>query len=101
MSEGQKIQFLGAKSDLNYRLGDLEAAQSEATQALQLAETLGFNLEIVPFRERLEDISTLITSTEMMFMEPSHEEVCVNSLSSSSPVPLNRNSSCSSECEME
>ena len=100
MSEGQKIQFLGAKSDLNYRLGDLEAAQSEATQALQLAETLGFNLEIVPFRERLEDISKLITSTEMMFMEPSHEEVCVNSLSSSS-VPFNRNSSCSSGCEME
>lgn len=99
MSEAQKIQFLGAKSDLNYRLGDLEAAQSEASQALSLAETLGFNLEIIPIREKLEDISKLITSTEMLSLEPSHG-LCVNSLSSSS-VPSDRNSPCSSGCEME
>ncbi|XP_022796103.1 uncharacterized protein LOC111334580 [Stylophora pistillata] len=99
MSEGQKIQFLGAKSDLNYRLGDLDAAQSEASQALSLAETLGFNLEIIPIRERLEDISKLITSTEMMSLEPSYEG-CVNSLSSST-VPSERNSPSSSGCEME
>ena len=99
MSEAQKIQFLGAKADLNYRLGDLEAAQSEASQALSLAETLGFNLEIIPIREKLEDISKLITSTEMLSLEPSHK-VCVNSLSSSS-VPSERNSPCSSGCEME
>ena len=94
MSEGQKIQFL-----VNYRLGDLEAAQSEASQGLSLAETLGFNLEIIPIREKLEDISKLKTSKEMLTLEPSHE-VCVNSLSSS-PMPSERNTPCSSGCEME
>ncbi|XP_068691940.1 uncharacterized protein [Montipora foliosa] len=100
MSEGQKIQFLGAKSDLNYRLGEFKAAQSEASQALSLAETLGFNLEIIPIQEKIEDISKLITSTEMMSLEPSLEGGCVNSLSSST-VPSERSSSCSSGCEME
>ena len=83
MSERLKIQFLRAKSDLNYRLGEFKAAQSEASQALSLAETLGFNSEIIPIRERLEDISKLITSTEMMSLEPSLEGESVNSLSSS------------------
>ena len=83
MSERLKIQFLRAKSDLNYRLGEFKTAQSEASQALSLAETLGFNLEIIPIRERLEDISKLITSTEMMSFEPSLEGGSVNSLSSS------------------
>ena len=83
MSERLKIQFLRAKSDLNYRLGEFKAAQSEASQALSLAETLGFKSEIIPIRERLEDISKLITSTEMMSLEPSLEGESVNSLSSS------------------
>ena len=83
MSEGLKIQFLRAKSDLNYRLGEFKAAQSEASQALSLAETLGFKSEIIPIRERLEDISKLITSTEMMSLEPSLDGESVNSLSSS------------------
>ena len=83
MSERLKIQFLRAKSDLNYRLGEFKTAQSEASQALSLAETLGFNLEIIPIRERLEDISKLISSTEMMSFEPSLEGGSVNSLSSS------------------
>ena len=100
MSEGQKIQFLGAKSDLSYRLGEFKTAQSEASQALSLAETLGFNLKIIPIREKLEDISKLITSTEMMSLEPSLEGGSVNSLSSST-VPSERNFSCSSGCEME
>ena len=100
MSEGLKIQFLRAKSDLNYRLGEFKTAQSEASQALSLAETLGFNSEIIPIQERLEDISKLITFTEMMSLEPSLEEGSVNSLSSST-VPSERNFSCSSGCEME
>ena len=100
MSEGLKIQFLRAKSDLNYRLGEFKTAQSEASQALSLAETLGFNSEIIPIRERLEDISKLITLTEMMSLEPSLEEGSVNSLSSST-VPSERNFSFSSGCEME
>ena len=100
MSEGLKIQFLRAKSDLNYRLGEFKAAQSEASQALSLAETLGFNSEIIPIRERLEDISKYITLTEMMSLEPSLEEGSANSLSSST-VPSERNFSCSSGCEME
>ena len=73
MSERLKMQFLRTKSDLNYRLGEFKAAQSEASQALSLAETLGFKSEIIPIRERLEDISKLITSTEMMSLEPSLE----------------------------
>ena len=100
MSEGLKIQFLRAKSDLNYRLGEFKTAQSEASQALSLAETLGFNSEIIPIQERLEDISKLITFTEMMSLKPSHEEGSANSLSSST-VPSERNFSCSSGCEME
>ena len=100
MSEGLKIQFLRAKSDLNYRLGEFKTAQSEASQALSLAETLGFNSEIIPIQERLEDISKLITFTEMMSLEPCLEEGSVNSLSSST-VPSERNFSCSSGCEME
>ena len=80
MSERLKIQFLRAKSDLNYRLGEFKTAQSEASQALSLAETLGFKSEIIPIRERLEDISKLITSTEMMSLEPSLEGGSVNSL---------------------
>ncbi|XP_015748602.1 PREDICTED: uncharacterized protein LOC107328375 [Acropora digitifera] len=80
MSEGLKIQFFRAKSDLNYRLGEFNTAQSEASQALSLAETLGFNSEIIPIQERLEDISKLITSTEMMSLKPSLEEGSANSL---------------------
>ncbi|XP_044164358.1 uncharacterized protein [Acropora muricata] len=83
MSEGLKIQLLRAKSDLNYRLGEFKTAQSEASQALSLAETLGFKSEIIPIRDRLEDISKLITSTEMLSLKPSHQEGSANSLSSS------------------
>ena len=100
MSEGLKIQFLRAKSDLNYRRGEFKAAQSEASQALSLAETLGFKSEIIPIRERLEDISKLITLTEMMSLKPSLEGGSVNSLSSST-VPSERNFSSFSGCEME
>ena len=61
ISERQKIQFFVAKSDLNYRLGDLQAAQRDANQALSLAETHGSSLEITAIKERQEDMEKLIT----------------------------------------
>ena len=98
MGEGQKIQFFVAKSDLNYRLEDLPAAQKDASQALSLAEIHGFNLEITPIKERLEDIDNKIASNETMDF---HEETCHVDTLSSSTVSSQRNSPCSSGCEME
>lgn len=56
ISERQKIQFFVAKSDLNYRLGNLQAALRYANQALSLAETHGSSLEITAIKERQEDM---------------------------------------------
>ena len=100
MSEGQKIQFFVAKSDLNYRLGDLKAAQRDASQALSLAENHGFTAAIPAIKERQEDIDKQITSEETMDFVPSHENARHDTLS---PATLSsqRNSSCSSGCEME
>ena len=61
ISEQQKIQFFVAKSDLNYRLGNLQAALRDANQALSLAETHGSSLEITAIKERQEDMEKLIT----------------------------------------
>ena len=61
ISERQKIQFFVAKSDLNYRLGNLQAALRDANQALSLAETHGSSLEITAIKERQEDMEKLIT----------------------------------------
>ena len=100
MSEGQKIQFFVAKSDLNYRLGDLRAAQKDASQALSLAENHGFSLEITAIKERQEDMDKQITSEETMDFVPSHENARHDTLSSAT-LSSQRNSSCSSGCEME
>ena len=100
MSEGQKIQFFVAKSDLNYRLGDLRAAQRDASQALSLAETHGFSLEITAIKERQEDMDKQITSEETMDFVPSHENARHDTLSSAT-FSSQRNSLCSSGCEME
>ena len=100
MSEGQKIQFFVAKSDLNYRLGDLKAAQRDASQALSLAENHGFSAAIPAIKERQEDIDKQITSEETMDFVPSHENARHDTLSSAT-LSSQRNSSCSSGCEME
>ena len=82
ISERQKIQFFVAKSDLNYRLGDLQAAQRDANQALSLAETHGSSLEITAIKERQEDMDKQITMDTIDF-KLYHENARHDTLSSS------------------
>ena len=82
ISERQKIQFFVAKSDLNYRLGDLQAAQRDANQALSLAETHGSSLEITAIKERQEDMDKQITMDTIDF-KLYHENLRHDTLSSS------------------
>ena len=82
ISERQKIQFFVAKSDLNYRLGDLQAAQRDANQALSLAETHGSSLEITAIKERQEEMDKQITMDTIDF-KLYHENARHDTLSSS------------------
>ena len=82
ISERQKIQFFVAKSDLNYRLGDLQATQRDANQALSLAETHGSSLEITAIKERQEDMDKQITMDTIDF-KLYHENARHDTLSSS------------------
>lgn len=59
MSKAQKIQFLVAKSDLHFRQNNLQEAEIYGRDALNLAKTNGFSLEIPGITERLDDISNL------------------------------------------
>jgi len=69
MKEGQKIQFLVAQCDLNFRQKNLQAALRHAHRALDLAEGHGFSLEVTAIKERQEDISKLVTTTETMNLD--------------------------------
>jgi len=100
MKEGQKIQFLVSLCDLNYRQNNLLAALKHAHGALELASNHGFSLEITAIKERLDEISKLITETETMNLEISHSDEHMESLSSST-ASSQRNSPHSSGCEME
>jgi len=100
MKEGQKIQFLVAQCDLNYRQNNLEVALQHAHRALDLAEDNGFSLEVTAIRERQDEISKLITTTETMNLDIPHSDEHMDSLSSST-APSRRNSPYSSGCEME
>ena len=94
------IQFLVAKSDLSYRLGDPQTAETYVSQALSLAETHGFSLEINAIKERQEYMGKQIASKEAMDFVPSHENARHDTLSSST-ASSKRNSPYSSGCEME
>lgn len=100
MSEGQKIQLLIARSDLSYRQQNFQGARVTCLEALNLAEKRSFSLEIRGIRERLVDISRVITSQELNTEIPLSQEHCPDSLSSSTS-PSRRNSPFSSACEME
>ena len=100
MSEGQKIQFYTAKSDLHYRQNDLQGAIPPANKALDLAKNHGFSLETNGIKERREDICKLISSRETMTLEVPHPDEHMGSLSSSTS-PSQKNSPYSSACEME
>ena len=100
MKEGQKIQFLVAQCDLNYRQDNLTAALENAHRAFDLAEDNGFSLEIPAIKERQDDISKLIATTETMNLDIPQSDEQMESLSSST-APSRRNSPHSSGCEME
>lgn len=100
MKEGQKIQFLVALCDLNYREGNLQAALEHAHGALDLAKDHGFNLEIAAIKERQDEISKLITAKETMNLDIPQSDEGMETLSSSTG-PSQRNSPHSSGCEME
>ena len=100
MKEGQKIQFLVAQCDLNYRQNNLQTALRHAHRALDLAKDHGFSLEVKAIKERQDEISKLITTTETMDLDISHSDEHMESLSSST-APSRRNSPYSSCCEME
>ena len=100
MKEGQRIQFLVAQCDLNYRQDNLTAALENAHRAFDLAEDNGFSLEIPAIKERQDDISKLIATTETMNLDIPQSDEQMESLSSST-APSRRNSPHSSGCEME
>ena len=100
MKEGQKIQFLVAQCDLHYRQNNLRTALKHAQGALKLAKNHGFSLEITAIKERLDEISKLITETETMNLEIYHSDEHMGSLSSST-ASSQKNSPPSSGCEME
>ena len=98
MSKAQKIQFLVAKSDLHFRQNNLQEAEIYGRDALNLAKTNGFSLEIPGITERLDDISNL-RSRLTPEISVSHEEHLESMSSSTSP--SRKNSPNSSDCEMD
>lgn len=98
MSKAQNIQFLVAKSDLNFRLNNLQEAEIYGRDALNLAETNGFSLEIRGIKERLDDISSLRSrlTPEISVSQEEHLESM-----SSSTSPSRKNSPNSSDCDMD
>ena len=61
----------------------MQAALKHAHGALELAKNHGFSLEITAIKERLDEISKLITETETMNLEILHSDEHMESLSSS------------------
>ena len=100
MKVAPKIQFLVAQCDLHYRQNNLRTALKHAHWALELAKNHGFSLEITAIKERLAEISKLITETETMKLEIRHSDEQMDSLSSSTP-SCQRNYPQSSGSEMD
>lgn len=59
ITERRKLQFLLARSDLHYRLSNHQEAVRNAHQALEKAKQLGFLLEEMPARDRINHIRQL------------------------------------------
>lgn len=60
ITQRRKLQFLLARSDLYYRLSNYQGAVHEAHQALEKANELGFLLEVMPVRGRINHIRQLL-----------------------------------------
>lgn len=65
ITQRRKLQFLLAHSDLQYRLSNYQAAENDANQALDKAKELGFLLEVMPARNRINHIRQLLASGRM------------------------------------
>ena len=100
MSKGQRIQFFMAKSDLNFRLNNLQDAEVDSRNALILAQANGFSLEVCGIKERLENISRLRSKETVTLEMPITQEGNAETLSSSTS-PSMKNSPYSSGCDME
>ena len=59
ITEGVKVQFNLASSDLEYRKGNYAEATKFATSAKDMAKALGFNTEISHAQERLDHLRAL------------------------------------------
>lgn len=97
MSEAQLIQFLVAKSDLNFRQNNLHDAEVDGLEALHLAEANGFNLEIAGIKQRLDYIASVHSRQTMTLGIRLSQEEYPESLSSSTS-PSMKNSPNSSDC---
>ena len=79
----------------------MQAALKHAHGALELAKNHGFSLEITAIKERLDEISKLITETETLHLEIlRHSDEHMESLSSST-ASSQRNSPNSSGSDMD
>lgn len=65
VTQRRKLQFLLAYSDLQYRQSNYKAAVNEAQKALDKAEELGFQLEVMPASHRINHIRQLLASGRM------------------------------------
>lgn len=61
--QSAKVQRLIAKVDFHYRLEKYDEAEKFGQEALKMAKTLEFNLDVIPLEERLLDIRRKITGT--------------------------------------
>ena len=85
--QGGKIQRLIAKVDLFYRLDKFPEAEKVAQEALEIAERLEFNLDVMPLVERLTDIRKIAeSSSNEAFREiPKIIDSCSGSSKNNSP----------------
>ena len=91
-AQGARIQRLKAEGDLYFRIDKFSKAEKIAKKALAIAERLGFNLEIKPLEDRLNDIRQKMTESS----EPSRCEIyrhIPRATDSSSGSPSSKNNS--------
>ncbi|XP_031563214.1 uncharacterized protein LOC116298800 [Actinia tenebrosa] len=57
IAQGEKVQYFLGLADLYFRLEDFPKAEETANEVLSMAKTFGFNTEIKPAQDRLEEIA--------------------------------------------
>lgn len=87
-TRGTKIQRLIAKVDLFYRLAKFRESQTVAQEALEMAETLEYNLDVMRLQGRLADIRRRIAesaSAEAFRAIPAVIDSCSGSSKNNTP----------------